>query len=98
MQQFFQYYGRVQSVRGNLVGLPGWARSILFVLALPGIIALALSIVAVLCSLVALFLLTVPAYGLLRALMNGPSSASAVEQVTAPPTAGRRHVDVKIIE
>ena len=98
MQRWFEYYGRVQGLRGDLFGLPSWARGIVFILALPGILALALSILLVLCSLAALFLLTVPAYRLLRVLTDRPSDGPAVEQMVAPPTSGRRHVDVKIIE
>jgi hypothetical protein len=99
MQQLFEYYGRFQGLRGNLVGLPGWARLILFVLALPGIVALALSIAAVLCSLAALFLLTVPAYRLLRVLTDRPAASSSPFQPTvAVDSPGRRHVDVRIIE
>jgi hypothetical protein len=98
MQQLFEYYGRFQGLRGNLLGLPGWARAILFVLALPGIVALALSIGAVLCSLAALFLLTVPAYRLLRVLTDKPASSSPLQQTVAADSPGRRHVDVRIIE
>ena len=98
MEQFFQYYGRVQGLRGTILGLPGWARGIIFILALPGILALALSILLVLCSLAALFLLTVPAYRLLRALTDRPSEGMTVEQMVVPHESGRRHVDVKIIE
>ena len=100
MQQLFEYYGRFQGLRGNLLGLPGWARAILFLLALPGIVALALSIAAVLCSLAALFLLTVPAYRLLRILTAKPvaSSSSPLEQTMGGDSPGRRHVDVRIIE
>lgn len=100
MQQLFEYYGRFQGLRGNLVGLPAWARLILFVLALPGIVALALSIAAVLCSLLALFLLTVPAYRLLRVLTDRPAAASSspFQPTVAVDSPGRRHVDVRIIE
>jgi hypothetical protein len=98
MQQLFEYYGRFQGVRGNLLGLPGWARVILFLLALPGIVALALSIAAVLCSLAALFLLTVPAYRLLRMLTDGPVASPPSQQTAAADSPGRRHVDVRIIE
>ena len=99
MQQLFEYYGRFQGFRGNLLGLPAWARVILFILALPGILALALSIFAVVCSLAALFLLTVPAYRLLRAMTvrSGETSGGPMEPaVVGSP--GRRHVDVRIIE
>jgi hypothetical protein len=103
MQQLFGYYGRYQSMRGGWLGLPGWARFVLLVLALPGILAVALSIAAVLCSLAALLLLTVPAYRLLKVVTDRPESYSpAVGQaMTDGPVAeshGRRHVDVKIIE
>jgi hypothetical protein len=101
MQQLFEYYGRFQDLRGNLFGLPGWARVILLVLALPGILVLALSIVAVLCSLAALFLLTVPAYRLLRATTQRSEEAAASMGPTGPvviDSPGRRHVDVRIIE
>jgi hypothetical protein len=101
MQQLFEYYGRFQGLRGNLFGLPSWARVILFVLALPGIVVLGLSILAVLCSLAALFLLTVPAYRLLRA-MTQRSEEAAVSVAPMGPVVidspGRRHVDVRIIE
>ena len=100
MQQLFEYYGRFQGLRGNLLGLPGWARFILLLLALPGIVALALSIAAVLCSLAALFLLTVPAYRLLRMLTDrsGASQPSPLQATVAVDSPGRRHVDVRIIE
>jgi hypothetical protein len=97
MHQLFEYYGRFQGFRGNLFGLPGWARLILFVLALPGILVLALSIVAVVCSLAALFLLTVPAYRLLKALTDRPQAAAPMEPLVID-SPGRRHVDVRIIE
>ena len=103
MQQLFEYYGRFQGLRGGLLGLPAWARVILFVLALPGILAIALSIAAVLCSLAALLLLTVPAYRLLKALTAGaksysPGAGRSVGDEGVLETPGRRHVDVKIIQ
>jgi hypothetical protein len=81
----------------NLLGLPGWARIVLAIVAVPGIVALALSIAAVLCSLLALFLLTVPVYRLLR-LLTGRSSSTTPGETVVLDTPGRRHVDVKIIE
>ena len=103
MQQLFEYYGRFQGMRGGWLGLPGWARFVLFVLALPGILAVALSIAAVVCSLAALLLLTVPAYRLLKVLTDGPAPSSpdigqAIADGPVAETHGRRHVDVKIIE
>jgi hypothetical protein len=97
----FQYYGKFQGVRGNLLGLPGWARGILFLFALPGILLVALSIVAIVCSLAALLLLTLPVYRVLKALTGSSVVAQEVElsgEPVAVQTGPRRHVDVKIIE
>lgn len=98
MQQLFEYYGRFQGFRGNLLGLPAWARVILFVLAVPGILLLSLSILAVVCSLAGLFLLTVPAYRLLRAMTNRPEEPRGVSTEPVVVSPGRRHVDVRIVE
>jgi len=72
MSRVFRYYSRFQGVRGNLLGLPAWARLALFVVALPGIVAVSLSVAAFLVSLLALLLLTVPVYRLLRAAVGTP--------------------------
>lgn len=37
MTQVFEYVGRLNGFRGNLMGLPAWARVILFLVALPGV-------------------------------------------------------------
>jgi|SRR2546423_5681122 len=81
MSRVFRYYSRVQGVRGNLLGLPAWARALLFVLALPGILAVSLSVAAFLVSLLALLLLTVPVYRLLRAAVGTPSETSSTSDV-----------------
>jgi hypothetical protein len=96
MSPYFQV-AHLNGFRVNILGLPGWARTVLAIFAVPGIVLLALSIAAVLCSLLALFLLTVPVYRLLRVLTGG-SSPMTVEQTAVDETPGRRHVDVKIIE
>lgn len=97
MNQWFEYAGRVRGVRGNLMGLPSWARFIVFLVALPGVMLLSLSIAAVLCSLVALLLVTVPVYRMLRLLTHPAETNSGWSQATVE-TSGRRHVDVKIVE
>jgi hypothetical protein len=94
----FEYYGKIQGVRGNLMGLPAWARGVLFVVALPGIVLLALSITAVVCSLAALLLVTVPCYSLLRFFTQPLQRGSAPRETMVVGTPGRRHVDVKIVE
>jgi hypothetical protein len=96
MSSYFQAV-RLDGFRVNILGLPGWARIVLAIVAVPGIVALALSIAAVLCSLLALFLLTVPVYRLLR-LLTGRSSSTTLGETVVLDTPGRRHVDVKIIE
>ena len=50
----------------NVTGLPAWGRLIVFLLALPGIFLIGLSVLALLASIATLLLLTVPAYALLR--------------------------------
>ena len=88
-----EYIGKVKVVRGNLMGLPQWARGILLLVATPGLIALALSILLVICSVAALLLVAVPVYGLLRML-----AAPSQQATMTIETPSRRHVDVKIIE
>ena len=104
MFKLLEYFGRIQGVRGQMLGLPGWARSLIFVIALPGIALIALSILALLVSILALLLLTVPLYRVLRAL----AGTAAIDQPTREPEAalfpgdltspGRKKVDVTIIE
>ena len=104
MFKLLEYYGRIQGVRGQMLGLPGWARTVIFIAALPGIALIALSILALLVSILALLLLTVPLYRVLRALagtaaIDQPSRESDVTlfggDLTSP---GRKKVDVTIIE
>jgi hypothetical protein len=94
----FEYYGKIQGVRGNLMGLPAWARGVLLVVALPGMVLLALSITAVICSLAALLLVTVPVYSLLRLVAQPSRGGSPTGETMVVERPGRRHVDVKIVE
>ena len=118
MFKLLEYYGRFQGVRGDLTGLPAWGRLLLFVAALPGALLIGLSITALLVSILALLLLTVPLYRLLKAVTSGReggrpaarASRGAVETVVVAddgsetivedvsPRAGRRQIDVKIID
>jgi hypothetical protein len=66
--QLLEYYGRWHGFKGRLSQLPTWARLVLTVAALPGIVLIALSILAFLVSLLALLLLTVPLFRLLSAV------------------------------
>lgn len=64
MQRIFQYYGRYQSLRGGFSSFPGWAKLLVLLAAIPGIILLVLSILAAVVSIAVLSLLTVPVYKL----------------------------------
>jgi hypothetical protein len=101
MFRIMNQYVRFETFRGRLGGLPAWARGILTILALPGVALLVLSIVAVGVSILALLLLTVPAYRLLSAVTSS-GFAAAPETKTEPsdvfPSAGRKHVEVKVVE
>ena len=83
MFQFIRYYGRFQDFRGSLGGLPTWARLIVGVFALPGLILLGLSILAFIVSLLALLLLTLPAYWLLRRIRGRRELLDGVRRVEA---------------
>ena len=105
MYQVFNYYSRFQGFRGQVGGLPSWARLVLAIFALPGILLMGLSILAFLVSLLALLLLTAPVYRLLL-FVTGSGTPERNQQETASvpppgmgePSPGRRHIDVTIIE
>jgi hypothetical protein len=82
MWKLLQYYGKVQSTRGALGSLPGWARLILLIVALPGIVGLLLSALAICVSLAALFLLTVPVYRLLS-MLTGSGGGRGQEELSS---------------
>ena len=80
MFRLLQYYGRFQGFRGRLLQLPAWARLLVMVAALPGVLLVALSLIAFLVSLLALLLLTAPLYRLLSAVfgIDGRPAVTAV--------------------
>ena len=109
MIRIVEYIGRYQGLKGQYGRLPSWARFVVTVAALPGIALVALSIVALVVSILALLLLTAPVYWLLSAMTAG--KLSPMDDLTPtdfiPPTdfhpdamggAGRRHVDVRIVD
>jgi hypothetical protein len=112
MVQLFEYYGRFQGMRGRIGGLPGWARGLIFVAALPGAVLIGLSVLALLVSILALLLLTVPLYRVLQSLVGTTRPAAPQDQGAPPPGVfgfpgsgagdlagpGRKKVDVTIIE
>src|SRR5665213_575012 len=97
MARFVGYYDRFRGMRSDLTGLPSWARMVFVLIVLPGIALVALSIVAFIVSVAALFALALPAYSLLRAITRG---ARTGQQAAAMPQtwnrAQARHVDVTV--
>jgi hypothetical protein len=96
MIRFSQYYGRLDDVRGHLTGLPPWARVIVAIAAIPGLVLLLLSIVVFAVSLLALLLLAAPAYAGLRRLLGGGFAAQA--RPTEPAHSGAKRVEATVVE
>jgi hypothetical protein len=100
MVRVVEYVSRFQSVRGRLIGLPAWARLLIFLASLPGILLVALSILAFLVSLLALLLLTVPLYRLLKLITGtgdrpGETEATAADGLDSP---GRKRVEATVVD
>ena len=95
-----EYYNNLQGVRTRLTGLPGWARLMLFIAALPGIALIALSILACLVSLAGLLLLTLPLYRVLKWVTGAGQDAGAETQSIVDPFEGerRKRVDATVVE
>ncbi len=91
------YYTRFESLRGNLFGLPQWGRVIVAMAAIPGIVLLLLSMLAFAVSLLALLLLTVPVYAVLKRFSGGgfpfPDQRDMV-----PASGGARRVEATVVE
>ena len=112
MLQFIRYYGKYQDLRGSFGGLPSWARSFVFLAAIPGAILALLSLLALAVSILALLLLTVPVYRLMVFITGGRRTgaeptvtvmSSPIEdfinaEVVQPVEKPRRQIDVKIVE
>jgi hypothetical protein len=92
MYRFTEYYGRFSGIRGNLTGLPSWARAIVAVFAIPALLLAALSLLGFVVSILALLILTAPVYSLLRRLTE-PASIPSDEQ-----SVGVRRVESTIVE
>ena len=110
MFKVIEYFGRVQGLRGQMLGLPGWTRVVIFIAALPGIALIALSLLELLVSILALLLLTVPLYRVFKALFGSPvpqqqpQPTGFADVFGFPPTTddvtspGRKKVDVTIVD
>ena len=96
MFQYTRYYGQFQDLRGTFGGLPPWARSIVGIFAIPGIILILLSMLAFVVSVLALLLLTVPVYSLLRSLAGTGSAATLEPAETISP--GAKRVEATVVD
>jgi hypothetical protein len=68
MSRIFTYYDRYSTFRVRWRGLPSWARFLVLVAALPGLVLAGLSLLVLCVSLLALLLLCAPVYAVLRGL------------------------------
>jgi hypothetical protein len=113
MIRIVEYVGRYQGFRGEYGRLPSWARLIVMIAAVPGIILVGLSFAALIVSILALLLLTAPVYWALSALTAGKLSpmddlgpaefspmnfAEGDNVADHTAAAGRRRVDVKVVD
>lgn len=89
MLKLLQYYGKYQSARGVLGGMPGWARFLVLISALPAIALLVLSGVVLCVSILALLLLAVPVYRVLKGLTGGDEVAPNQPLWEQVPAEGR---------
>jgi hypothetical protein len=102
MAEFFRYYSSFQNLRGGFGGVPSWARFIVGIFAIPGIVLAGLSLVLFIVSILALLLLTLPVYRLLQIVTGGrvktpePNLGGSLFDPQASP--GRKQVDVRVVE
>ncbi len=95
MIRFQQYYDQFGGLPNRFRTLPGWARFIVAIAALPGMILAGLSILAFGVSILALLLLTVPVYSALQKLTGRTTSDTGTIETSSP---GSRKVEATIIE
>jgi Flp pilus assembly protein TadB len=97
--QVFNYIGRFQTARAGFSGLPAWARFLVFLAAIPGVVLAVLSILGLVVSIFVLCLLAVPVYRLLRLVCFTRQNQAETSELTDVATpSGRRRVDAKIVE
>jgi len=104
MSRVVDYTTRFQGVRTRLTGLPSWARGIVLLAALPGLLLVSLSIFAFLVSIAALLILAVPTYRVMQWVTGAGHSGESrsdgviVEQGGAYDSPGRKRVEATIID
>lgn len=104
----FAYYTTAdgfRAARGDMLtavtGLPGWARLIVMIFALPGICLIGLSLLMFAASIATLFLLTVPVYVLLRrvtGLFSGGGAGAAGRSTAAAPGKSSKRIEATVVE
>src|SRR5665213_758871 len=102
MAQLFQYYSRLQGIRGGFGTLPPWGRSLVGIFALPGILLAILSLLLFMVSILALLLLTLPIYRLIQAVTGQRGRveipATVGELFAGDLSPGAKRVDVRVVE
>src|SRR5215207_8562828 len=98
MIEFNQYVGQFNGFRGRLTGLPQWARVIVGIFAIPGLLLAGLSLLAFLVSILALLILTVPVYLLLKRLTDSAPIPDRIEPVPSVDSPGVKRVESTIVE
>src|SRR5437867_7745766 len=103
MFRVVEYTNRFQGVRSSFGGLPSWALGLVFLAALPGLILIALSILAFLVSLLSLLLLAVPVFRFMRPITAGGQNEVArsgviIEQGRSYDSPGSKRVEATVID
>jgi hypothetical protein len=84
MFRLLEYYGRWQGFKSRTQQLPAWARFMLVIAAIPGVLLISLSLLALLVSIVALLLLTLPTLRIVT-LLSGGSKGQSVQRAAGVP-------------
>lgn len=90
--------GRFSQWRGNVSSFPRWGMPLLFLAALPGLAIALLSIVLLGASLLALLLLVLPVFKLIRAVSGAGGAASQVPAEAEVTSPGSKPVTVRILD
>jgi hypothetical protein len=98
MIEFTHYAGRFNTFRGQLTGLPEWARVVVGICAIPGIVLAGLSLLGFLVSILALLILTVPVYLLLKRLTEPALTPDRIEPAPSVDSPGVKRVESTIVE
>jgi hypothetical protein len=93
MVEFTQYAGRVQNLGGLFTRLPSWARVIVGIFAIPGLVLAALSLLGFLVSILALLILALPVYLVLKRITQ-PATIPAADVASS----GVKRVESTIVE